>query len=270
MMKLSVQKIQLSFAISLTLLSCTQVWAQPVNFFLPGQSPTSKPKEQFNQSLIFAAPDPPPDIGEPGRRAEAGSRGCSQDMNKTLTSSQKRLTALVPVYSKSELVFATTIAEHPSFWFYVPYLSNFAYGEFVLEDEAQNQTIYKTPLTGTPGVVSLNLPTKAAPLEIGKRYHWYFNIYCKKDNQIIADVEGYIKREQANSTLKTQLEKATPNQRVALYAASGIWYEALSAASLLRRSNGQETSWAALLQSVGLKDMATEPKVECCNLDNQQ
>lgn len=258
-MKLFVQKIQLTLAISLTVLSCIQVRAQPGNS-----------KGQLNQSLIFAAPPPPPDIGEPGKRAEAGSRGCGQDMNKPLTSSQKRLTALVPVYSKSELVFAATIAEHPSFSFYVPYSSSFAYGEFVLEDEAQNQTIYKTSLTGTPGVVNLSLPSKAAPLEIGKRYRWYFNIYCKQDNQIIADVEGYVKREQLNSALKTQLEKATPSQRVALYGTNGIWYEALSAASELRRTNGQDTSWAALLQSVGLNDFATEPKVECCNLESQQ
>ncbi|MBW4628830.1 MAG: DUF928 domain-containing protein [Brasilonema octagenarum HA4186-MV1] len=264
------QKIQLSLAISLTLLSCIQVRAQPVNSLL-GQSPTLKPKGQFNQSLIFAAPPPPPDIGEPGKRTEAGSRGCGENMNKPLASvSQKRLTALVPVYSKSELVYAATVAEHPSFWFYVPYSSSFAYGEFVLEDEAQNQTIYKTSLMGTPGVINLSLPSKAAPLQIGKRYRWYFNIYCNKDNQIIANVEGYVKREQLNSALKTQLEKATPSQRVNLYAANGIWYEALSTASELRRSNPQESSWARLLQAVGLNDMTTEPKVDCCKLENQQ
>ncbi|MBN3870345.1 MAG: DUF928 domain-containing protein [Nostoc sp. JL33] len=257
-MKLFVQKIQLFLAISLTLLSCIQVQAQPGNS-----------KEQLNQSLIFAAPPPPPDIGEPGKRAEAGSRGCSQNVNKPLSSSSKRLTALVPIYANSELVFGTTIAEHPSFLFYVPYASNFASGEFVLEDEAQNQTIYKTSLTGTPGVVNLRLPSKAAPLGIGKQYRWYFNIYCQKDKQIIANLEGYVKREQLKPALKSQLEKATPRQQVSLYAANGIWYEALSAASELRRTNSQDTSWTALLQAVGLNDFATEPKVECCNLESE-
>ncbi|MEH1944169.1 MAG: DUF928 domain-containing protein [Nostoc sp.] len=251
------QKIQIFLAVSLTFLSSIQVRADPQN-----------PKEQLNQSLIFAAPPPPTDIGEPGKRTEAGSRGCSQDTNKPLTSSQKRLTALVPIYSNPELVFGTTIAEYPSFLFYVPYSSDFAYGEFVLEDEAENQAIYKISLTGTPGVVSLRLPSKAAPLEIGKRYRWYLNVYCNKDNQIIADVEGYLKREQLNPALKTQLEKATPSQRVTLYRTNGIWYDALSAASELRRTNSQDTSWRALLQAVGLNDFATEPKVECCNLEN--
>jgi hypothetical protein len=259
-MMLSVQKIKLTLAISWAVLSCTQVQAQP----------GSKNIESSAQ-LIFAAPPPPPDIGEPGQRSEAGSRGCAQDMNKPLTSvAQKRLTALVPVYSGSELVFGATIAEHPSFWFYVPYSSSSAYGEFVLEDQAQNQTIYKTPLTGIPGVVSLRLPSKAAPLDIGKRYRWYFNIYCKNDNQIIADVEGYVKREQLNFALKTQLEKATPRQRVALYTDNGIWYEALSTAAELRRTQPQDTSWATLLQAVGLNSIVTESTVECCALENQQ
>ncbi|MBN4000328.1 DUF928 domain-containing protein [Nostoc sp. LPT] len=257
-MKLFVQKIQLFLAISLTLLSCIQVQAQPEN-----------PKGQLNQSLIFAAPPPPSDIGEPGKRGEAGSRGCSQNVTKPLSSSQKRLTALVPIYSNSELVFGTTIAEHPSFLFYVPYASDFAFGEFVLEDEAQNQTIYKTSLTGTPGVVNLRLPSKTTPLEIGKQYRWYFNIYCQKDNQIIANVEGYVKREQLKPALKTQLEKATPRQQVNLYAANGIWYEALSAASELRRPKLEDPSWTALLQAVGLSDFATEPRVECCNLESE-
>ncbi|MCC5660812.1 DUF928 domain-containing protein [Nostoc sp. XA010] len=258
-MKLSVQKIQIFLAVSLTFFSSIGVQAQPANS-----------NGQLNQSLIFAAPPPPKDIGEPGKRGEAGSRGCGQDINKPLTSSQKRLTALVPVYSNSELVFGTTIAERPNFLFYVPYTSDFAVGEFVLEDQAEEQTIYKTSLSETPGVVSFRLPSKAAPLEIGKRYRWYFNIYCNKDKdkQIIADIEGYIKREQLNPTLKTQLEKATPSQQVNLYAANGIWYEALSAATELRRTNSQDTSWTALLKAVGLNDFATEPKVECCNLEN--
>ncbi|WP_334833224.1 DUF928 domain-containing protein [Nostoc sp.] len=257
-MKLSMQKIQIFLAVSLTFLSCIDVQAQPAN-----------PNGQLNQSLIFAAPPPPKGIGQPGKRAEAGSRGCGQDINQPLTSSQKRLTALVPVYSNSELVFGEAIAEHPTFLFYVPYVSGFASGEFVLEDEAENQTIYKTSLMGTPGVVSLSLPSKAAPLEIGKRYRWYFNIYCNKDKQILANVEGYVKREQLNPTLKTQLEKATPSQRVTLYGSNGIWYDALSAASELRRTNSQDPSWKALLQAVGLNDFATEPKVKCCNLESE-
>ncbi|GAA6616428.1 hypothetical protein NUACC26_022310 [Scytonema sp. NUACC26] len=270
-MKLFV-KIQIPLAVSWVLFSCVQAYAQPVNSLLVGQNPTLKPKEQLNRSSIFVAPPPPTDIGEPGKREEAGSRGCTREANKPLSSvSQKRLTALVPVYSGSELVLGVTAAEHPTFLFYVPYSSSFAYGEFVLEDEAQkNQTIYKILLTGTPGVISIRLPSKAAPLEIGKQYRWYLNIYCNKDAQIIADIEGYVRRELLNSALKTQLEKATPGQRITLYGTNGFWYDALSTANELRHTNPQDSSWAALLQAVNLSNMVTEPKVDCCTLERQQ
>ncbi|MBD2450314.1 DUF928 domain-containing protein [Nostoc sp. FACHB-152] len=222
---------------------------------------------QINRSLIFTAPPPPKGVGEPGKRAEAGSRGCEQDINQPSTSAaSEHLTALVPVYSKSDVVFATASTEHPRFWFYVPYLSSFADGEFVLEDEAQNQSIYKASLPNTPGVISFDLPSSAKPLEVGKQYHWYFNIYCKSDRQIIAYVEGDIKREQLNSTLKTKLEKASPSQRVTLYAANGIWHDALSEAEELRRKNPRDTSWEMLLQAVGLNNFVTKPTLDCCTL----
>ncbi len=96
-MKLSVPKIQLSLAISWVVLSCTLLQAQPV----------SRQQIRTPQPLSFKAPPPPPqDIGEPGKRSEAGSRGCSQDMNKPLTSvSQKRLTALVQTSGNPSTVY---------------------------------------------------------------------------------------------------------------------------------------------------------------------
>lgn len=234
-MKLAVQKIQLTLAISWVVLSCTQVQSQPVNFL---------------------APPPPPDIGEPGQRSEAGSRGC-EDM-QPLTSSHKQLTALVPVYSNSELVLGATISPAPTFWFYIPYKPPFP-GKFVLRDKDGN-LVYQTDVTlpQTPGVVSLSLPRTVAPRLIGKRYHWFLKIYCKGQKPPTF-VEGWIQRNSLNPVLKSQLEKATPRSRVALYAANGIWFEALSTAGYLRRRDPKDTSWMALLRAVGLNDLANEP-----------
>ena len=263
-MMLPVQKIKLTLAISLTLFSCTQIQAQPVNSVLLGQSRTLNPRGQLNKSLIFAAPLPPPDIGEPGKRSDAGSRGCEEEMDKPPASvSQKRLTALVPVYSNSELVLGATLAERPTFWFYIPYKRSFP-AKFVLKDK-DGKLVYQTDVTlpETPGVVSLSLPRAVAPLLIGKRYHWFLKISCKAQ-QPPAFVEGWIQRNSLDPILKSQLEKATPRDRVALYAAKGIWFEALSTAGILRRHDPQDTSWAALLQAVGLNDLATESIIECC------
>ncbi len=51
---------------------------------------------------------------------------------------------------------------------------------------------------------------------------------------------------------------------MALYAINGIWYEALTAAAELRRTDPNDTNWTALLQAVGLDNFAKEPMVECC------
>jgi hypothetical protein len=96
-----------------------------------------------------------------------------------------------------------TTSELPTFWFYVPYSAALP-GEFVLQEEA-DRTVNQTSLTlsGTPGVVSLSLPPTAEPLEIDKRYHWYFTVNC--DSETIAFVHGWIQRTELNPALTIQL-----------------------------------------------------------------
>ena len=253
--------IKVTLSIIFILLSYTQVQAESIN--------RSNLKQNFRRTLnspIFAAPKPPKRTGEPGRRSGSGSRGCRMGVNK-LSNVKNRITAIVPFYPKSESVYGVTTAKYPTFWFYVPYSSNITYGEFVLEDEAYNQAIYRVSLTGTPGIVSLRLPSTAKPLEVGKQQRWYFNIYCNDDKQIISNLEGYVKREELKPALKKQLEKATPRERVTLYGAHGIWYEALSDAVQLRRINPQDSSWQKLLQEIGLNNLANKPIVDCCKLE---
>lgn len=279
--KLLPQQINLLFAISFTLITYTPVQAQLVNPLLLRQYSALNANEPFNKRLIFAAPPPPSntgaperrseaggyaappppsDIGEPGQRSGAGSRGCIGD-ESLAPSSEKQLTALMPVYSGSELVFGVTTAEHPTLGFYVPYPRP-ATGKFVLQDQEGNP-VYKTDVTlpEKPGVVSLSLPPTAPPLEPGKLYHWYFKVYCQPQQPPFY-VDGWIRRDSLNSALERQLEQATPQQRVALYAANGIWHEALTTAAELRRTDPNASEWATLLRDVGLDAIATEPIIE--------
>ncbi|MEH1800298.1 MAG: DUF928 domain-containing protein [Nostoc sp.] len=252
-MNLGLRQLKLAFGISLVSLCFTPVQAQPV-------------KSEILASGIFNAPPPPDDINAPGNRVGGGKRGCESMDKQLATSKKKRLTALVPVYQfpNAELVFGLTTISHPTFWFYVPYDVATVSAEFVLQNEA-GQTIYQSPvsLSGTPGVVSLSLPSTASPLEIGKRYHWYFNTYCNLQQPPVF-VNGWVKRVEPNPVLKSQLETATPKQRVALYATNGIWYESLTASAELRRLDPKRTDWANMLQSVGLNDIASEAIVDCC------
>ncbi len=247
--------------------------------FMPVQALTSKPMNSVprptlnlwrpsKKPLIFKTPPPPPNIGAPSQRKAGGSRGC-MDVNVQNTQfKDKVLTALAPEYSGSQLVLGSTTQMRPTFWFYVPYKSDSTFAKLVVEDDENNQTIYKTPLTGTPGVVSVSLPSTSSALKIGKRYHWYFNIYCKQDNEFITSVEGDVQLLALNPIVQSQLDKATPQQQVALYAANGIWYEALTTLANLRRTSKQDANldsdWASLLESVGLQNIAAEPIVDCC------
>lgn len=271
-MKTSFQQMRLAPAfvkyalctLGLALLGCTPVQAQPVQSLILVQRSTSPPSGQLNEPLIFNAPPPPPDIGKPQTTTGGGSRSCGSEAqeNQCVPSEEKPLIALIP-----ETGWGLTTAELPTLWFYVPYSSSLS-GEFVLMDEA-DQTVYQTPftLTGTPGVISLTLSSKAAWLETGKRYHWYFYIYSQPEQPPLF-VEGWIQRVELNPAVKTQLEKATPQERVALYADNGIWHDALTASAELRRTDPENNDWAALLQAIGRDDVASEPIVECCQPGN--
>lgn len=270
--------------LGLALLGYTLVRVQPVQSLILVQRPTSTGSGQLNEPLISNVPTPPPDygrptatigggtfnappppdIGKPKTTTGGGQRGCESEAqeNQSTPSGEKPLTALIP-----ETGWGLTTAEQPTLWFYVPYSSSLS-GEFVLMDEA-NQTVYQTPLTltGTPGIISLSLPSTAAKLEIGKRYHWYLNIYCQPEQPPLF-VEGWIKRVELSSDIKVQLEQATPQQRVALYADNGIWHDALTASAELRRTDPKNAEWAALLQAIGRDNVASEPIVECCQPGN--
>lgn len=268
--KLRHQQMRFALAIALALFSfttcLTRIQAQPTK---PVDSP------------VRFVPPPPPNLGAPsGRQRGGASRGECPNVNKPLT-------ALVPATQKSlgekrgnpalntfESVWGLTVAAHPTLWFYVPYsLTAKLPIEFVLQDD-QGKEVYKTSFKASqtqPGIVSLHLPSTEKPLEIGKMYHWYFIIDCDPDAPPL--VEGWVQRVAPNPTLASQLQKATPRQRVALYAQQGIWHDALTTLAELRSANSGDAAlsndWVSLLQSVNLEAIATEPIVECCTPQSQ-
>lgn len=265
-------QIKLVYAISLTLLSFAPVQAMPDKSVTLVQSHNSSSNKlkKVNKSLIFNAPPPPKGIGAPSDRTAGGTRGCKNINQQLAGTESERLTALVPVYRSKdlELVSGLTTISHPTFWFYIPALPTVD-AEFVLQD-AQGQPVYESPilLSGTPGVISLSLPSTEPPLEIGKQYHWYFNIYCQRQQPPIF-VAGGIKRVSLSLKLKSQLEKAPPEKRIALFAAHGIWYDALTTAAAVRRTNQKSNDWATLLQAINLANIAQEPVVKCYQLGTE-
>ena len=209
--------------------------------------------------LLLAAKFEPPNDGAPGGRSDSGSRpGCPQ--------STKPFTALVPATNLGK-----TISERPNFWLYIPYQSGAV--ELVLKDENTKNNVYKTrfQVTKGQGIVSFRLPETAPPLENGKKYRWQFYFFCNPASESdYLVVDGVVMRESMSSTLKSQLETATPQQRIDLYAANGYWYDTLTELAQQRLANPQDvklvTQWAELLRHpfVRLENLVDEPVVPCC------
>jgi Domain of Unknown Function (DUF928) len=283
-----ISNCKLVLATSLVVFGCTQVLALPLHHLLVGQNPVLNSSKQSNKpaaptlpddvesssdrlqpgSQIFAAPPLPPGTGTPGRRDERGSRGCENNSQiSTIQSEEKLLIALIPAVpindgSDAKSVGGFTTAERPTFWFYVSYQPPLT-GKFLLRDRDEN-LVYEQDVTlpGKPGAIAISLPSTAAPLTAGKQYYWYFKVYCQPGAKLVSFVEGWIQRTSLNPAVESQLQNATLQQKVALYGTNGIWYEALTAAAEMRRTNSSDPNWTKLLQDVGLSEIASEAIAE--------
>lgn len=202
---------------------------------------------------------PPASIGRPRRVAGAGTR--SPGSCPVLS---KALTALTP-----NSRFGVTVTDYPTFFVYIPPLApqaNPPQVEFVLRDANKND-IYKTTFktTGTPGILTLSLPAYAglAPLQVGQDYQWSFSLICQPDERSRdITVEGWIRRVEPNPSLTAQLNQASLQRQVELYAEAEIWHEALAMLVQLRRNNPNDTAvtanWVRLLSAAGLNAIAQE------------
>ena len=214
------------------------------------------------------SPPRPPSSNLPDRREGGATRGpCIMD--------RKLLTALVPVSGVGQ-----TIDQYPTIYWYTPKMSSKEAVapalEFTLRD-ANDQKIYSAQyplaksadgIVGTPGLMSLRVD-KSYPLKVGQEYNWELRLMCdstdsdRSDDQI---VEGGFKRVEAAPNLALRLERATPQDRVAIYANAQLWYETLGTLIELRRDRPNDQSladaWDQLLNSVYLNKTAKEPLVQ--------
>ncbi|MDV2997283.1 MAG: hypothetical protein N4J56_006988 [Chroococcidiopsis sp. SAG 2025] len=221
-----------------------QVWAQS-DRAIDNVSTSKRAKQQPDFS----------GYGRPGRRTGGGSRSPCSPIDPPLT-------ALIP-----ETNWGNTVAERPSFWFYVPYSPQQAQsGEFVLQTE-RGEDVYRVPITlpQTPGVVSLSIPSTEKPLEIDRWYRWYFKLYCTQQVSAPIFVEGWVRRVALTPTLKNQLLSAKARD-YNVYAANGIWYDAIAYLAQLRLNSASaqlDYEWADLLNAkgVGLEQLQQQPIV---------
>ncbi len=214
------------------------------------------------QPVKFKPPSPPP-RGISGNRSAAASRDKCPEVTQPLT-------ALVPKY-QSNRIWGLTEAEHPTFWFYIPYAaSEIVDISFTLQDESNpndTQIVYQNPkivAATSPGTIGIVLPKSIAPLAANKPYHWYLklNMSCTVGKRPMF-VDGWVQRAEIDDNLSARIKQASPAQQVDLYAENGLWYDALTTLANLRAAKPQDTSlledWQNLLNSIELGNLASAP-----------
>jgi Domain of Unknown Function (DUF928) len=233
-----------------------------VGYAQPGEA---QPVQHANQpapaQIIFN--NPPPDLGTPdGRRRGGANRGPCQ--------SYEGLTALVPTTDAK--VWGLTVSAYPTFWFYLPHqLTDETAVEFTVQDASDN-SLYNTRFTApntASGLIKLTIPSAESPLEVNQSYSWTLAIFCDPARPFASvSVSGTIRRVAFESDDQTQLNAASPLEQVNLYAARGIWFDALDTLATLYWADSQPsqltTTWADLLQQANLEHVAEYPRTECC------
>ncbi|MEB3337918.1 MAG: DUF928 domain-containing protein, partial [Leptolyngbyaceae bacterium] len=152
-----------------------------------------------------------------------------------------------------------TTGSRPTFYLHVPQTSAKS-AELVIKD-INNQDVYRTsfPLDrNTSGIMSVQLPESAPPLEVNQYYRWYFSLVCRPSDRLEdVFVSAWVQRIEPDRGLAQALQQTNVRQRASLYAENGVWYDALSSLVQLRRLNPNDpkvtTEWSEFLESVGLE-----------------
>jgi Domain of Unknown Function (DUF928) len=199
----------------------------------------------------------PPGGSAPNGRggASRGEIACSSNPGEF----SRRFLPLTPIDSK----YGLTVSERPTFFVNIPPSS--AQKAFFSLKDAQGKIYYQTvlPINKQGGIMRIDLPLSTAPLTVNQPYQWGIAALCsgklKPDSPFVS---SWVKRVALSTNLASQLAKATPIDRAALYSTNGIWYDTLTTLVDTRQETHNNatllSTWSTLLTSVGLGDVATQ------------
>lgn len=196
---------------------------------------------QFSKDIMALMPFKPVE-----QTTEAGEAPLQQDMQGATLISDRPDTGFVG---------GLTIEAHPTFWFYVPYISTpetspNRVAQFVLLDETGRPVwneLMSVELLKNPRLVEYPL---TYTLETEKLYSWYFSVICDSDklsrNPV---VRGWVQRVEPTEELQTALRNAPRFQEYVAYAENGIWFEAVNSLVRTRRQSPSvnRNEWINLL-----------------------
>jgi hypothetical protein len=199
---------------------------------------------------------------KPTRRTQGGGDRCGGGYFPPIP--------LIVLMPQSDM--AITVAEYPTFFFYIPDVDlEGVRGELLLRNE-KDEEIYRAAFSlKVPDsilMVDLSGFPSFPPLEVGKSYRWYFAITVDpSDPTDDIVVGGEIQRVEPSSELQHKLDTALPQEKPAIYAANGIWQDALASLASLRCASPNDSAiasdWTSLLQQVQLPKISRKPLAQC-------
>ncbi len=210
------------------------------------------------KSTQFKVTFEPPAEDMPIRTTGGASRTISQCVDQ-LEYGNIPFSALLPASTQG-----LTAASHPTILAYLPETD--AQKVFFSWRDENDQDHYQAilPINNRSGIISLNLPENAPPLEVGKNYQWAIAIMCNDRLQPDSPmVQGQVKRVELASAIQSRLDNDISLNNAAIYGETGLWYETVATLAQLKKAQPNNhnlaLNWSNLLSSVGLAKVAEAP-----------
>ncbi|MDS3861680.1 DUF928 domain-containing protein [Thermosynechococcaceae cyanobacterium BACA0444] len=197
----------------------------------------------LNAGLAWADFVPPSNLGRPGNREGAATRGtCKFD----LAEKEPGLTALIPRAN-----IGLTTAANPTVFWYLP-KNNYQVGEMMLykATETEQTLVDRTTflLEGRPTLDRFTWANQT--LAPNQDYRWVLSLICdpaNPDPSQIVYVEGWVRRVDLAPNVQTALANAQGLNRFQIFAKAGLWYDALTVLAKQPTSAQVRQEWAKLL-----------------------
>lgn len=246
----------------------------------PAQAQAQAQRRPRRSPVNFVMPTLSYDRGAPGKRSEGASRTSFCGMPEGPV-------ALTPHYSEASVqpggavkeqhyVLTKTSQAQPTFALHMP-LAGDEVADLVLtlvvEDLAGN-LLYELPIPNPTeaGILTFQPAPSEVPLVLGQRYNWavMIEVACEEQDRAMPDyawVGGQIERQAPEPASLVGLSR---EERAQVYAEQGFWHEAMAVIADLHRQMPENeqylADWTALLDSIGLADLAAVPLADCNQL----
>jgi len=178
------------------------------------------------------------------------------------------LIPLVPAAIDKLEYYPLTVAERPTFYISLPKTSGTAIFTLYqhLPSEIKKVHRFSFPVKTSGGIIAIALPESSPALQNGSTYEWTLSLNSDS-------ARGLVRRVQLEPNFMQKLNQAKPSEKLAIYAAAGIWYDSIGALAELKNAQPYDqvflAEWSDFLKSMNIdKDIVMQEFTPCCQAAN--